>query len=205
MDYTPLFSIKSPIATYFTSSNVNRQNIQLFCKPVICTNVRTPQNDTFTQKEFYDIELALLDLSQKYNLPYSFHWGVKGRNTRCAYSGIQGFYLTPDLKLYKCPIYLDQGGNKDNSVGYINSEGEMLLSNYSELMKSLSYSPFNNEECSQCKVLPICHGKCPILWENSGRIVDSGCIAEKYTIEEKIRYAIRNRIQMNAYNNSGII
>lgn len=188
-----------------SSSNVNRQNIQLFCKPVICTNVRTPQNDTFTQKEFYDIELALLDLSQKYNLPYSFHWGVKGRNTRCAYSGIQGFYLTPDLKLYKCPIYLDQGDNKDNSVGYINSEGEMLLSNYSELMKSLSYSPFNNEECSQCKVLPICHGKCPILWENSGRIVDSGCIAEKYTIEEKIRYAIRNRIQMNAYNNSGII
>lgn len=81
----------------------------------------------------------------------------------------------------------------------------MLLSNYSELMKSLSYSPFNNEECSKCKVLPICHGKCPILWEDSGRIVDSGCIAEKYTIEEKIRYAIRNRIQMNAYNNSGII
>lgn len=188
-----------------SSTDINRSNIQIFCKPVLCTAVRTPINDTFTPEEFYNVELALLQLSQKYELPYSFHWGVKGHYTRCAYSAIQGFYVTPDMKLYKCPVYLDQGAEQDNSVGYIDKNGEMIISNYSELLKSLSYSPFDNEECIKCKVLPICHGKCPIFWENSERSNDAGCIPEKYSIVEKIKYAIRNKLQMNAYNNSGII
>lgn len=188
-----------------SASNICKQNIQLFCKPVVCTSVRTPKNNIFTQKEFYNVELALLSLSQKYNIPYSFHWGVKGRNTRCAYSGIQGFYVAPNMKLYKCPVYLDHGGQKDYSVGYINPDGEMVLSNYTELVKGFAYSPFNNKECGCCKVLPICHGKCPILWENSNRIEESGCISEKFSIEEKIRYALKSKIQMEAYDKSGII
>lgn len=186
-------------------SNINKQNIQLFCKPVLCTAVRTPMNDVFTPNEFYNVELTLLKLSQIYGLPYSFHWGVKGHHTRCAYSSIQGYYLTPNMKLYKCPVYLDQGEGIDNSIGHIDIKGNMIISNYSEFLKSLSYSPFKNEECRNCKVLPICHGKCPIFWENSGCSTDSGCIPEKYSIEEKIRYAIRNKIQMNAYNNSGVL
>lgn len=188
-----------------SSTNINRSNIQIFCKPVLCTAVRTPINDIFTPEEFYNVELALLQLSQKYELPYSFHWGIKGHHTRCAYSGIQGFYVTPNMKLYKCPVYLDQGAEQDNSVGYIDKNGEMIIYNYSELLKSLSYSPFDNEECIKCKVLPICHGKCPIFWENSERSNDAGCIPEKYSIVEKVKYAIRSKLQMNAYNNSGII
>lgn len=188
-----------------SSLDANMYNIQIFCKPVVCTAVRTPINDIYTQKEFYYVELSLLKLSQKYDLPYSFHWGAKGRNTRCAYSGVQGFYVTPNMNLYKCPVFLDQGEGKDNPVGHINSSGEMILTNYTEFMKGLSYSPFTNEECKYCKVLPICHGKCPVLWEKSGRIEECGCISEKYSIEEKIRYALRNKIQMNAYNKSGIV
>ena len=188
-----------------STSNICKQNIQLFCKPVVCKSVRTPKNNIFTQKEFYNVELSLLSLSQKYEIPYSFHWGVRGRNTRCAYSGIQGFYVAPNMKLYKCPVYLDHGGKKDYSVGYINPDGEMILSNYTELVKSFAYSPFDNEECKHCKVLPICHGKCPILWENSNQMEESGCISEKFSIEEKIRYALKSKTQMEAYNKSGII
>lgn len=188
-----------------SSLDVNKSNIQIFCKPVVCTAVRTPINGMYTQNEFYDIELSLLKLSEIYNLPYSFHWGINGRNTRCAYSGIQGFYVTPNMRLYKCPVFLDQGKEKDNSIGYINSIGEMVFTNYTEFVKGISYSPFKIEECKYCKVLPICHGKCPVLWENSGRVKESGCISEKYSIEEKIKYAIRSKMQMNAYNKSGIV
>ncbi len=197
-------SIENLFST-LAKTDINKQNIQLFCKPVLCTAVRTPKNDVFTPEEFYNVELTLLRLSKKYHLPYSFHWGIKGHHTRCAYSGIQGYYLTPNMKLYKCPVYLDQGEGQDNSIGYIDKNADMVISNHSELLKSLSYSPFQNSECLNCKVLPICHGKCPILWENSGRLADSGCIPEKYSIVEKVKYAIRSKIQMNAYNNSGII
>lgn len=44
-----------------------------------------------------------------------------------------------------------------------------------------------------------------ILWENSNRMKESGCISEKFSIAEKIRYALKSKIQMEAYNKSGII
>lgn len=204
LDKYNYYSIENLFRT-LAETDINKQNIQLFCKPVLCTAVRTPINDVFTSEEFYNVELVLLKLSQKYHLPYSFHWGVKGHHTRCAYSGVQGYYLTPNMKLYKCPVYLDQGEELDNSIGYIDENADMIISNHSELLKSLLYSPFQNNECLNCKVLPICHGKCPILWENSGRSNNSGCIPEKYSIVEKVKYAIRSKLQMDAYNNSGII
>lgn len=187
-----------------SNANINKENVQLFCKPVLCTSVRTPVNKVFSHKEFYEVEKRLLQLAKQYNLPYSFHWGVKGSFVRCAYANVQGYYISPDLSIYKCPIYIDQG-HKLNSIGYISTDGEMVINNYEEYLKSLSYSPFNNEECLGCKVLPICHGKCPIMWEVSGRKNDEGCIPEKYSIIEKIKYAINNPSQMHAYKKSGIL
>lgn len=80
-----------------SKTDINRDNIQLFCKPVICTQVRQPRNELFSHEEFYLVELKLLKLAEKYNLPYAFHWGVRGKNTRCAYNNLQGFYITPSL------------------------------------------------------------------------------------------------------------
>jgi len=187
-----------------SNRNINRNNIQLFCKPVICTTVRMPKNEIYSHKEFYDIEMRLLQLAELYNLPYAFHWGIKGYHVRCAYCGIQGYYLTPDLKLYKCPIYIDDGHDL-NSIGFIDTNGNMVISNYPLVLKSLSYAPFDIYECKNCKVLPICHGKCPVIWELSGRKNDEGCIPEKYSIAQKIKYALRNSFQMHAYDNGGVI
>lgn len=189
-----------------SKTDINKDNIQLFCKPVICTQARQPRNDTFSHKEFYLVELKLLKLAEKYNLPYAFHWGIRGKNTRCAYNNLQGFYITPSLNLYKCPIFIDNDINDtSHSVGHISESGDMIISNHEELNKCLKYSPFDHEECLKCKVLPICHGKCVKIWEINQNKENEGCIPDKYSIENKITYAIKNEVEYNALLSSGIV
>lgn len=189
-----------------SKTDINRDNIQLFCKPVICTQVRQPRNELFSHEEFYLVELKLLKLAEKYNLPYAFHWGVRGKNTRCAYNNLQGFYITPSLNIYKCPIFIDnETSDKSNLIGHISESGDLIISNHKELNRCLDYSPFDHDECLKCKVLPICHGKCVKIWEMNGCKENEGCIPDKYSIENKIAYAIRSDIEYNAFLNSGIV
>lgn len=189
-----------------SKTDINRDNIQLFCKPVLCTQVRQPRNKTFSHEEFYLVELKLLKLAEKYNLPYAFHWGVRGKNTRCAYNNLQGFYITPTLNIYKCPIFIDNDPNdKSHVIGHISESGDLIISNHTELNKCLGYSPFDHDECLKCKVLPICHGKCVKIWELNENKENEGCIPDKFSIENKIAYAVKSDVEYNALLNSGIV
>lgn len=185
-------------------SNANKSKIQVSCKPVLCTLAQMPKHDTFAHKEFYNIELQLIQLAEQYQIPYAFHMGINSVQTRCAYASLQGYYITPDLKVFKCPAYVDIDDKVSRAIGKIMPNGELKINNINEYMNSFNYSPFSNNECIECKALPICHGKCPIIWELNKQSQDEGCIPEKHTIEAKIRYAIRNQQQMNAYFNSGL-
>ncbi len=198
------FSSMESLFSSLARSGINRRKIQLFCKPVLCSLARIPRTHLFSHKEFYDVEMHLLELSEKYGLPYAFHWGTQAvKNIRCSYNNMEGFYVNPDMNLYKCPLYVDC--DEAHSIGYISTEGNCVINNYEEYLKCLSYSPFKETECLNCKVLPICHGKCPVLWEQSGRLNDEGCIPEKHSIEEKIRYALRNPEQMLSLQNNGLL
>ena len=188
-----------------STNDINKSNLQVSCKPVLCTLAQKPKNETFAHHEFYNIEQKLLELAEKYQIPYAFHMGINSVQTRCAYASLQGYYLTPDLNIFKCPAYVDIDSKGSRAIGRIMPNGDLKLTNINEYMNSFAYSPFDNKECMECKALPICHGKCPVIWELNKRSQDEGCIPEKHTIEAKIRYAIRNQHQMNAYYNSGLI
>ncbi|MDD2563540.1 MAG: SPASM domain-containing protein [Salinivirgaceae bacterium] len=106
-------------------------------------------------------------------------------NLRCPYYQINSFMIDPDLKLYKCSLYI---GEDEKSIGYISQDNShFLLQDKESFIKAINTSPFDNEECVNCKVLPLCFGKCPILWENADKAHDEGCIPEKTTIVSKIR------------------
>lgn len=182
-------------------SNINKSNVRIFCKPIICTLARTPDNPTFTHSEFYSIEKRMLQEAIKNSLTYAFHWGTKSRNTRCVYHTITGFLVDPDLNLYRCPMYV--GGDGSHRIGNITSQG-LQITNKAEYFHSLSYSPFENKECMDCKVLPICNGKCPVLWELSGRKNDEGCIPDKHSLDMKLQYALKSENQLKALNESTI-
>ncbi len=184
------------------SSKINKNNVRLFCKPVTCSVAKTPEAPVFSNKEFYDVELTLLKLAEKFGLMYAFHWGIKARNTRCLYHSTNAFLLDPKLKLYKCPIYI--GGDDDSKViGVINNDG-LKIQNYGEYYRTLDYSPFENEECVTCKVLPMCFGKCPVVWEMNKKSMDEGCIPEKHSFTKKLEYSISSPMQMKALQQTTI-
>lgn len=61
-----------------------------------------------------------------------------------------------DGKVYRCTA-MDY--NSNNSLGYLNSKGELIWDNHK--LNDIDDKPyFDNANCSECKYLPICGGPC---------------------------------------------
>jgi uncharacterized protein len=188
------------LITHIANSKINTNNARLFVKPVICSPLIESDGQEYKHREFYQLERELIHLTQQFNIPYSFHIGVTSRNTRCLYHTLNGFLLDPNLQLYRCPVFL---GVDKKSIGHLDSE-QLNIINGAEYIETLKYSPFENSECFNCKVLPICNGKCPVLWEQAGKAKEEGCIPDKYTFEDKLKYAIKSPQQLSVLKNTNI-
>lgn len=185
-------------------SSINRNNVQLFCRPVMCSLARTPNTQLFSPSEFLKIEKELLKLAKERKLQYSFHRGMGNKSFRCCMNSVEGYYISPDLHLYKCPMFIDY--DEKHSVGHITYNGKMEITNIKEFSEGFKKSPYEeNSKCLKCKVLPLCNGKCIIQDQASPFDDMAGCIPEKASIVEKIRYAIENSIEADAFNRSSFI
>lgn len=187
-----------------TSSSINRNNVQLFCRPVMCTLARTPNTQLFSPSEFLKVEKVLLRLAKERNLQYSFHRGMGNKSFRCCINSVEGYYISPDLYLYKCPMFIDY--DDDHYVGRITDSGKMEITNIKEFAKGFKDSPYEEDgKCMKCKVLPLCNGKCIMQHQTSPFDDMAGCIPERASIAEKIRYAIENSIEADAFNRSSFL
>jgi len=179
----------SELLSILDAEHLNKDTIRLFCKPVIsCYRDLT----TYEHKEFYEIESELLRIAVDKGFPFSFHPNI-GAHVRCPYYQINSFMICPMGDLYKCPEHI---GNKAMAIGHIDENGLVKITDLPKYLKSSSYDPFAIEECKGCNVLPLCFGKCPIIWEQRDRRSQEGCIPEKCTLENKLRYAIRSKNQL---------
>jgi len=61
--------------------------------------------------------------------------------------------IDPEGYIYKC---WHEIGVKEKSVGHVNEGSNERLN------KWISYTPFSSEQCSTCKLLPVCMGGCPL-------------------------------------------
>ncbi len=181
-------------------SEINMDNIQLMPRPVIKGMSSRPKIELLDEAEFNEADKCLVSMARRYKLPYSFYYGLHGVHYRCTYNSTNSYYISPDLKLYKCPIFFDYD---EHAIGYISSLGRVVITNYEEYNNCLRYNPFNYAECRQCKVLPICHGKCPVIWELNKRANDIGCIPDKVSIEDKLHYVLNSDLQRLAFLRCG--
>lgn len=187
-----------------SATSINRRNVQLFCRPVMCSLARTPNSKLYSQSEFFEIEKMLLQLAKDRNLQYCFHRGMGNKAIRCCMNSIEGFYISPSLLLYKCPMFIDS--DKSHAVGYIDNNGNIKITNPSEFKKGFNITPFNgNSKCMFCKVLPICNGECAMQKLFSPDDPMAGCIPDKYSIKDKIVYAIENSLENDALNRSSFL
>lgn len=186
------------------STHLDRDNVQLFCRPVMCSLARTPNTKLFSPSEFLEIEEHLLKWAKERDLQYSFHRGMGNRSFRCCMNAVEGFYISPDLLLYKCPMYIDY--DKRHSVGYIDKDGNMKITNIKEFSFGFKNSPYDeHSKCRRCKVLPICNGECFMQRILSPSDENAGCIPEKKSMAEKMKYAIENSLELHAFNRSSFL
>ena len=78
----------------------------------------------------------------------------------CAIRNNVAISFDPEGNAYKCWEVI---GNKDYSIGKLNSNGQLIDYNFKVLNRQLfGADPIDDPICSKCKYLPICCGGCPI-------------------------------------------
>lgn len=169
---------------------LDRSNVEIFVKPIRSKQGCSVNEDFLEEIAFFDAELEYMSIAKEYGYNYSFHPNFKS-DIRCIYHQTNSFAIDPQLNLYKCAEYI---GIKEYQVGVINDNSNIEINDIRLQNKSLMYSPIAIDECRQCRVLPICNGKCPIEWEKHNRKEHAGCIPEKKSIEFKIAQLIKNEL-----------
>lgn len=169
-------------------NNVNNVNIEIFVKPI-----RPKQDLSFScglinDEEFNEHEMKFCTIAHEKGFRYSIHPNFKS-NIRCLFHHVNSYVIDPNLSLYKCTFDL---GDENRRIGKINNLSEIEISNFQYANDCLTYSPVAIAECRNCKVLPICYGKCGLVWNNNNQMKDAGCIPEKKSIKLKLNRFINN-------------
>lgn len=121
-----------------------------------------------------------MEVAKKLKQPFKIYPG--NRPEECIARSYNSFVIGADGSMFKC---FDSIGDKDKCVGNINT-GELNLDEYAKWI--MGADPLTDKKCVECKLLPICHGHCPMLRlenEKAGKEVYNTCHLMK-NIEEKI-------------------
>jgi uncharacterized protein len=77
------------------------------------------------------------------------------RHYSCEALAFNSFAVSPSGSLFKCPLEID---DESKAVGKVSSPLDLYNPN---LLKWLSFDPFNIRGCDRCLFLPLCSGGCP--------------------------------------------
>lgn len=170
-----------------------KANVSIYLKPILPGQDCCIDESMYTDLEFFKVEEDLISLTKNFGFKTEFHPGFE-KATRCPAYQLNSFMIDPKLNMFKCSKHI---GVESKRVGYIDSKGIMKIEDVSTIYKYTNYSPFNNVECKECKVLPLCYGKCPVRWEELGFQEHQACIPEKHTICKKIEYFLADKYLNN--------
>lgn len=160
-------------------------NLQECFVYVACVRSYSKKEDgsTFTTEEFSDVVIRFAKLLKKYGFGFyldscypHFLFSSCGAGTE------SNLLIDPDGYLYRCFVEL---GHMDCHYGNILNEN--LKSNVNWHMNNIKYlacSPFDKQECANCKVLPLCLGGCRYYTLKTGK---PDCSVWKYKLTEAIK------------------
>lgn len=107
----------------------------------------------------------------------------RARSAYCMADSCQNaFLVAPGGELYGC--WTDIGST--NIIGHLLDQGEERRL-YPRLIEYLSWDPFEQQECRECDILPICMGGCPYLGYQQGLIGRGFCDLWKDNLLEMLR------------------
>lgn len=96
-------------------------------------------------------------LFEKYNFTeYPFY--PLNESFECGIRGINNWVIGPEGELWKCWNHI---GDKNEIIGYLDDRG--LVNSVKYLQYISGADPYEDTQCLNCNVLPICKGGCPDL------------------------------------------
>jgi uncharacterized protein len=102
----------------------------------------------------------------------------------CGANSNNYFVIDSNAHLLKC--YHDLGSADTEEIGYIDEYGKEVITSSDNLIKWLSWDPFEIDECRTCKVLPLCMGGCSHKIMNHGMNLERGCLKARFTLEDMV-------------------
>lgn len=100
----------------------------------------------------------------------------------CPSHNINSFQVSPDGDLFKCGSFL----RPEDRVGFLDpSHPEKARIDFAKLWKWVGRDPFEDKQCRECDVLPLCMGGCRAL-QNETAERDSHCIYYRYNLAKEL-------------------
>lgn len=177
------------LLTIVAARKPNLRNIRLSCMPVVsCRDTSACLLDN----AFCEVESDLIRIADRFGFAYSVHPNA-GRLMRCPLYHCNSWVIDPRGRGYRCPYGI---GDPDQAIGTLDEDGRMRLSDLPGYVETLSLTPFDLQECRDCEILPLCFGKCALLWKRREAGVGEGCIPDRRSILDKLRYMVASGNQM---------
>ena len=109
--------------------------------------------------------------------------------TFCYAQMANSFLVDSDGDLYRCFNY---AGDKSKSMGNIRNP---LDYQHPEFTKLFQFDPFEDTECRQCNILPLCMGGCPAKRNDRKLPRHQVCDSWKYNLQPMLELIARSRIR----------
>lgn len=136
-------------------------------------------------KEFSKEEIQLNKMA--YEKGMNIQHRLKPNLSVCGALSPNTYVIEPDGTIQKC---WNSVGDKKQTVGHLiknNFDVDLLTKNQA---KWYSWSEFENEECKDCNILPLCMGGCPYYTVDKNDLHKKGgykCITQKYNLEDTLK------------------
>jgi uncharacterized protein len=88
------------------------------------------------------------------------------------------YVITPDGSFFKCPVEFELG----DRVGHFDPEGNLQF-NTPKIARWNDKDTFEDKECRDCKLLPVCFGGCQFHIMNGKK----QCPTQRYDFEERLK------------------
>lgn len=154
-------------------------------------------NKCYSIKDFSKEEIALNKMA--YEKGINIQSRLRPNLSVCGALSPNTYVIEPDGTIQKC---WNSVGTKQHMVGHLlktNIDLNLITQNQSEWY---SWSHFENEECINCNVLPLCMGGCPYYTVNKNSLYDNNnykCITQKFNLEDTLKLIAYKHLNNN-YN-----
>lgn len=168
----------------FKGRNISISPAMVKNRQLLEERIATTKDVYFTNKEFSHY---IVDLFLKHKIHSPFLRYPDDQMCECAIRDRMAIAFDPEGYAYKC---WEKIGDSKYSIGKIDVEGNLVDVNVRELNRELyGADPFHSSSCSKCKILPICHGGCPIerIQNEYEGYCNETCAFQKYAMEDYIK------------------